>query len=110
MYKRYEPPIPLLQEAKHLDPYCVIERAAIMEYCANLPRQQAEALAAHDADVRRPRAYGDTVEVEANYKRYISLWQPPHPGDLPSPPPNTKNNAPLWSSFWQKVEEGQNDG
>lgn len=85
------------------DAEAVLERAAIMEYDGCLTRNTAEAMAAQDADGRRPRAYGDTQQAAAQYQQYIALWEPNHPGDIPSPPPNTSGNGCLWEAFWSRV-------
>ena len=88
--------------AGYPDPYLVVERASIREYCGEQTRPDANRAAAAECDARRPV---DTApDAGRQYMTYLREWTPTDPGDLPQPPPRTQDNAPLWRLFWAAVE------
>ncbi len=82
------------------DPYSVVERAAIMEYDAEMRRPDAERAASLDTDAHRPDA--TLADVRA-WLRLMDSWTPAGDDDLPPVPP--PRDGALWDRWWAKVGE-----
>ena len=101
-YQRFTPTA-FKANTHEVDPAAVLERASIMQYDGELPRPEANRLAARDLDARR--ALDADPEAAQKYRIYISSWAPDADGDdLPCVPPCTQDNAPLWQMWWAAVE------
>ena len=92
------------------DAETVVERAAIMEYEGELPRDRVNRLASEVYDRQRQRyetanPSGNPLLVEELYRDYIQNWKPTEDNPVPATPPNTKNNAGLWQEWWKHVED-----
>ncbi len=83
-----------------IDAYLIIERAAIMEYDGEMPRDEAEAKAALEVDQARPMGTDNDVLA---WRAAIAAWKPAGDDDLPQPPPRTTDGA-LWAEWWARIE------